>query len=77
MKNIFLEMLYVSNECTLNFTNCSACNPVGNYFSKADTINTCNLKTNSPAGYFFDSGTDKHEKCNVSCLIVLLLHLIA
>jgi len=54
--------------CTVSQSNCSICNNISLYYAKSDENNKCILKTNTPDGYYFDNTTNKHEKCNVSCL---------
>jgi len=54
--------------CATSKTSCNLCNTDNNYFPKTDDTKTCILKSNSPYGYYFDIGTNKHEKCDISCL---------
>jgi len=58
--------------CINSSTYCTLCNNNSFYFSKSDETNKCILKTNSPDGYYFDSSTNKHEKCNISCLTCVI-----
>jgi len=53
--------------CIDNKTNCLECNTKDNYYPKLDEKNNCILNTKSPDGYFFNSETKLHEKCDESC----------
>jgi len=57
--------------CATTTINCTQCNTSGNYYPKVDASNSCFLKTSSPSGYYFNSNTNKHEKCDISCLTCL------
>jgi len=54
--------------CVENPKKCITWNISSNYFSKFDQINSCIQKDKSPDGYYFNSISYKHEKCDDSCL---------
>jgi len=54
--------------CTTTSTNCQSCNSLSYYYPKVDATSTCILKTSSPDGYYFNSISNQHEKCDISCI---------
>jgi len=57
--------------CIENPKRCLICNVQNNYYPKIDQNDSCILKDNSPNGYYFDSKSLGHGKCDDSCLICI------
>jgi len=54
--------------CLNTQSNCSQCNQAQFYYPRYDSLNTCILMNNSPSGYYYNNTSNKHEKCDISCL---------
>lgn len=53
--------------CNNSSMNCILCNTENLYYPRVDKSNSCLHKDSSPDGYYFNSNTLKHEKCDFSC----------
>lgn len=51
--------------CSTAISNCLTCNEASGYFGIVDNPNAC--YNTSPEGYFLNSTSKKHEKCDIGC----------